>query len=178
MIRVSWNSVRENATGRAALGVVLLFAYGGVVASLGFRIVAFSGLALAGFLQTTALPVFFAAVWATRAGRERLVPVVTLTPAVGGGLLVGAARLTIYGYSDALVVFTFVCLTVAGFTGSWAVVGYVAGTTWRWHRRRDRIGKRELLHSCSALLLGSAATFVSYTIYWTYFVVGLGDAVP
>lgn len=175
MTRGFANPLRRHASSPAALVALLLFGYGAAVIGFLFRVGAISGLQLAAALQATSVPVLFASVWATSAERPVLVPAFALAPAVGVATRMGVTAAPTGGYGDAVAVSLVVAPTVAGFAVSWAVLGYVGGTALRWGRRRDRISRLELLGTCSLVLAGTVLTWVLYGVFWTYFVVGLGD---
>lgn len=175
MFRVAADRVGEQVSASAVFGIVLLAGHGVLVLGVVSLFVGFSSLELAAFLQAAMVPVLLAAAWTTVSGRPRLVSVVAVAPLFGAATVAGAARALVFGPRDAVVTAAVVVLLGAGFVASWAVLGFVVGTARRWLRRRDRIGRRELLYSATAVFLGGAASFVSYALFWTYFVVGVGD---
>lgn len=171
---VDW--LRRHVLSPAVVGV-LLFGYGTLVVGFLFRVGGVSGLQLVVALQVASVPVLFASTWATVSRGLALVPAFALAPVAGVATRVSVTVALSAGVGEALTVALVAVPTVAGFTISWAVLGYVGGTALRWNRRRDRIVRLELLRSCSLVLAGTALSCVLYGVSWTYYVVGLGDAV-
>lgn len=175
MIRDSSGALPDANPWKSALGAVLLFGYGAVVVGFIFRIGGLSDTELVAALQTTTLPLLYVAARATYRERATAVPVAVSLVVFGAGVRLGTTVGTSTGFGDGVLAGALVTLTLAGFATSWAVIGYIVGTAWRWHRNRERIGQRALLYSCTPVLVGGAAAFVSYALFWTYFVIGVGD---
>lgn len=176
MIRGFGTSLGRHVPSRAALVTLLMFAYGATVLIFPLLLGGTSGVTAALALQTLSIPVLIAAAWITAARRPSLVPAFALAPvlgvAVSGGVVATSWNPHLVAVRMAFVLF----LSVAGFTFSWAVLGYVAGTAWQW-RGRDRVPRRELGAACTVVLATSALVIVSYALFWGHFVIGLGDVV-
>lgn len=176
MTRHLTDRLRRDLTSGAVLGgLSLLVGYGAVVVGTAFRVGGLSGLELAVLLQATSLPVGPGAAWVTYRGRPLLAPVVAAAPLLGAGAhvaLVTRPSSTVVPRSGVLVLFV-----AGGFVATWGVLGYAGGTALRWVRRGDRVQRPELLRACSLVLAGAVLACVGYALFWSYFVVGLGDAV-
>jgi hypothetical protein len=167
---------RRHVPSRASLLTLLLFAYGATVGVSPFLIGGASDAVAVAILQLVSIPVFFAASWIASARRASLIPAFAFAPILGVTASVSLVVASPDSVADAVTVAGVIGPSVAGFTLSWVVLGYVAGTAWHWRGRR-RVPRRELGVAITTVLVSSGLAAVSYALFWSWFVFGLGDVV-
>jgi hypothetical protein len=128
-------------------------------------------------VQAFSFPVFLPAVQFTYAEqRPRFVGVFALPSAVttaGWLAFVSWPRLSTRFFVDLL---PFAALFAGAFALSWCVVGYAVGTALQWKRDGEVVPKRTLARGCTMVVFSSVFVFISQALYWSIFVIGLGDS--
>lgn len=165
MNRVRYVSI-DSLDRRAGLAVILIGVYGAIMGSLIFAVgyAGKPGWTPIAALQVLMLPVLFTTFYMTVREDQDVVPLIGIAPSIIVALfyiaLSTVERGTPPGY-EILGVMTLLGGVVLAFNGSWAIIGYAAGTAVRW-RQQASTTKRRLVRSCLWVLLGSATVGGAY----------------
>lgn len=128
-------------------------------------------------VQALSFPVFLPAFQFTYAERQpRLVALFAVPSAVAmAGRLASItwSRLSAELFVDLL---PFAALFAGAFALSWCVLGYAVGTALQWQRSGKPVPKRTLARACMIVVFPSVFVFISQALYWSIFVIGLGDS--
>lgn len=152
---------------RESLAVALSGLDGAVVGSLLFVGTTGSpGWVMVWVFQALLVPVGPAAGYVTARGRPRIVPLLAVVPALAAvvvmmGVYTGTWLEAPIG--ELVRGAGLVAVVVFAFSGSWAVVGYAAGTAWLWGHRAA-IPPRHVLVRCLWVLVGAAAVVGPYWV--------------
>jgi uncharacterized membrane protein len=161
-----WERFADARARKAVIGL-LFVVLGYAASSVLYVIGGLDGIDVAALLQAATSPVFSGATYLAYKESARLIGPLAAAPALGGIL----HEFVALGSTTA----GFGLLLVGSATGVWAVLGYAAGTSLRWHRDYDRVPEDEVFRACGLVAVCGFAVGITYLFFWGTVVIGLGD---